>query len=516
MKNLDNPTKNEHPAEPETNHPARSLTSRTVSSYFWVLGGAGTRSLLKILVLAILARLLAPVDFGLVGAAMTVVALADIFGQIGIAPAIVQRKDLRGAHINTGWTLTLVMGVLVGGAIYGLAPYIADLFRMETLGPVIRAFAFVFPIRSIGIVAEALLQRHMRFRNIAVIELTSYLIGYALVAIILARAGFGVWSLVYGQLAQTFIASVGLVMSAKHPLKLSIERSALRQLMRFSVGATLAHCGSYVALNADFFVVGRWLGAAALGFYSRAYYFLMQPTSFIGSLGDRVLFPALSSIQSDQDRTLKVYYLSVSLIFLITAPLAAFLFVLAPEIIQLLLGGKWSAVVFPFQCLVVSLPFRTAYKMTGTLLRAQGLVGSLAAWQWLYAALVIGAAWIGQFHGLSGVAIGVSLAITLSFWIGTAIVAVRCAVSTRVVLIAFLKYGLVSLAFGVGLFYVKQLHPFSDLSPVVLVALVGLIAAIVALVIWVMFPRFFGDEGTWIRSMIGANLKFSWIFRAHH
>jgi len=489
-------------AESAPEPPRRSLTRRTVSGYFWLLGGSGMRSVLRILVLAVLARLLVPADFGLVGAAMIVLALADIFGQIGVSPALVHKQDLTEAHIRTGWTLTLLFGLGVGVLVYFLAYGIAALFRMPDLEPVLHGLAWIFPLRSLAIVAQGLLQRQMRFRAIATIELSSFTVGYAAMAIALAYAGFGVWALVFGQLAQTALTSLAYLAVARHSMRPQIDPTALRYLTRFGAGSTLAGFGNYAAMNADYFVVGRWLGAEALGFYTRAYYFLMQPANLVGALGERVLFPAIASIQSDAARMRKVYHRSIALVALFTAPLSAFLFVFAPEIIGLLLGDQWGMVVVPFRVLVVVLPFRTAYKITATLLRASGAIFAMAVWQWLYAATVLLGAWIGQSHGLDGVAVGVALAIAAGFWIGIAFARAINRISVRHVVVTFAKYAAVSIALAALLLVLRHVMEPFGLSPALMIALAGLVAAGFALPVWIFLPALFGDEGRWVRSML--------------
>ena len=487
-----------------------SLAIRIVTGYFWTLGGGLLRSALKVLVLVILARLLVPTDFGLVGAAMIFVEFVVVLGQIGVAPAIVQRKELTEADVRTGWTLTLVFGALVGVLTYLVAPWIADLFQIDELTPVLRVLALIVPLRSIGIVAEALLQRQMRFRAMAAIELSSFAFGYAGVAIMLAYAGLGVWSLVIGYLAQMTITSVGSVALARHSAKPALKRSSLVRLSRFGAGITLSGIGNFVAVNADTFVVGRWLGAEALGHYSRAYYFLMQPTHLIGTLGDKVLFPAISSIQSHHDRVRNAYCRSVSLVALITSPLSAILFVLAPEFVLVLLGEQWSQMVPPFQVLVLMLPFRTAYKITDTLLRAQGFVYALARIQWLYATTVVLAAYLGHFYGLQGVAIGVGLAVTAFFWIGVALAKRLCEIPASRIAGAFGKYAIGSAVLAALLYLLKQSAEDFQLSALALIVSAGVISFVALGITWFAVPQLFGDEGAWVRKWMSTDHMFFW------
>ena len=128
-----------------------ALTARTITNYLWMLAGGGTEAVLKIAMLLILARLLTPAEFGVVSAALTVVALAEISGQIGIAPSIVQVKKLTPDHVETGFVTTLVMGVLLAVLFYMLSEPISRLYQMPEVQPLIEVFALLFIIKGAGL-----------------------------------------------------------------------------------------------------------------------------------------------------------------------------------------------------------------------------------------------------------------------------------------------------------------------------------------------------------------------------
>src|SRR3712207_120417 len=170
---------------------------------------------------------------------------------------------------------------------------------------------------------------------------------------------------------------------------------------------------SWVGLNGDNLVVTSTLGPTALGLYSRAYQLLVQPANLIGSVADKLLFPSLSRIQDGRERLARAYVLAGSLVALVTLPASVLLFVLAPEVVAVLLGPGWSAVVLPLQVFAVVLMPRTAYKISGSLTRATGAVLGGAWRQWLYAGEVVLGCAIGSHWGVDGVAVGASLAIVL-------------------------------------------------------------------------------------------------------
>ncbi|WP_224406184.1 lipopolysaccharide biosynthesis protein [Afifella sp. IM 167] len=472
-----------------------------------MFSGAGAESVLKILVIAVLARILTPAEFGIVSAAMAIVALAEIFGQIGVPPAIVQIRELTERHIRVGFTVAILSGLLVGGAVYYLAPVAATMFQIPEVEPVVAVLALAFPIKAVAVVSEALLRREMRFRVLATLTLLSYLVGYSLVSVVLALLGFGVWSLVAGVLAQFALMSAGTLYYSPHAMRPLYDWPALKTFGRFGFGITLSRLGNYIGSNIDYVIVGRFLGVEALGLYSRAYQMLLQPTNLIGKAGENVLFPALASIQTDMERTVRAYYRALALIVAIALPLSAYLVVVAPQVIHLMLGSQWDGVILPFRILVLFLCFRMGYKVTVAILRAQGAVYRLAFWQWLYAISITAGAMIGQLFGIAGVAAGVSLAIMASFIIGLLATRKIVALSLSRVALMLARHGLVAIVVGAAAYGGLAAIADYSLPSIIEIGVSGVAAGIALLALWFIVPSLFGDEGKWIRSIITPAIR---------
>jgi O-antigen/teichoic acid export membrane protein len=186
-----------------------------------------------------------------------------------------------------------------------------------------------------------------------------------------------------------------------------------RRLFAFGSAWSLSQLGNWTATNGDNLVVTSMLGPASLGIYARAYQLLVQPANLIGSVADKVLFPAMSRIQDDHGRLSRAYVTANSLLAMLTLPASVLLFVLAPEIVAILLGPGWEAVALPLQIFAVVLLPRTAYKISGSLTRATGAVLGGAWRQWVYAGEVVLGCAIGSRWGINGVAVGASVAIVL-------------------------------------------------------------------------------------------------------
>lgn len=484
-----------------------SLTDRTFIGFIWLLAGTGTQAILRIAGLIVLARLLSPSDYGLVGAAAVILGLSHIFSQLGVGPAIVQRAELGVSHIRVGFTLSLLLGCFVGIVVALAGQYIAIFFRMPELRPVIQALALIFPISGFSVVAEALLIREMQFKKLAFIGIINYILGYAAVGITLALLGWGVWALVFAQLGQAITNTTILMFVRRGSMGIALMGLELKQLLNFGAGFSLARIANYAATEADNLVVGRWLGAEALGIYGRAYQFLMMPAILFGTVVDRVLFPAMASVQNDKERLSRAYTRGVAVVAMTALPLSGTLIILAPEIVHVLLGQQWLSVALPFQVLASILVFRTSYKMSDSLARATGAVYRRAWRQWIYAVTVFVCAWVGHFWGLTGVAIGASAAIVINFFL-------MLHLSIKLTETSWLELGIihgrhftVSTIVTVCIWTFKEILGFYGMHPIFILLGGGVIFLMVLLFLWVVFPRIFGEEGVWIFSLIKHHVQ---------
>jgi O-antigen/teichoic acid export membrane protein len=365
--------------------------------------------------LVLLTRLLSPADFGLVSAALVVIGFSLIFSQLGLGPALVQRPILEPRHVSTAFYASTGLGLVFGAAIWLAAPLIAQFFRMDHLVPVVRWLAFIFPLAGTAAVPDSLLQRELRFRLLANRDVLAYAVSHGVVGVVLALLGWGVWALVTAQLTQHVIRTAILLAAAPPLLRAQPTWESFLELMKFGAGLSASRIGVLLGNQADNLVVGRWLGAVALGLYSRAYQLMSVPTALFGDILDKVLFPTMARVQDDQRRLASAYLQGTALIALVTLPAGVVAAVLAPDLIPVAFGSRWEALIPPFQVLALGMLFRTSYRMSDSLSRATGRVYRRAWRQWLYAGLVFLGAWIGHYRGVSGVAIGVLSALIINY-----------------------------------------------------------------------------------------------------
>jgi O-antigen/teichoic acid export membrane protein len=489
----------EVPRDDEAELRAPSMTHRTMSGMFWLLSGSGVQAVLRVAVIVVMARLLGPADFGLVAGALVLIDFVEVFSDLGMGLVIVQRDKLEERHVRTGFTLSALMGLAFGAGIWLAAPALSQLMRMEGLTPVLRAMAIVFPVDSLSLVASALLQRDLQFRTLARVSVAAYVVGYGVVGVTLAFAGFGVWALVYAYLAQTLFVSVALLVVRPHPKRLHFDRASLKEMTYMGAGFSAAQIFNYVALKGDNAVVGRWLGAGALGVYTRAYGLMTMSVTTFGSAFDRVMFPSLAKMQHERERLAVAFRRGTALITLVILPLSAVMFVLAPEVIEVLLGPKWSEVVVPFQVLAVGMLFRTSYKVSSSVARAKGAVYGSAWRQGVYASLVVAGAWAGHFWGVVGVSLGVLVALAAFFLLMAQLSVKITSITWREYVAAHAPAASLTLLVGAEVYVVASgLRSVGAPPSAVLAASLGLVALTLVALLRLKPRRALGEDGLWV------------------
>jgi PST family polysaccharide transporter len=393
--------------EPLTRCTARAAQWNFVASALGAVSQFGTGVLL--------ARLLAPEDFGIVVLALVVVVLVQPLSDLGVGNALIQRPALTERHVRCAATFAAVLGSAVAVAIGLIAPWAAAVLGDHRVAPVLRLLAAGIAIRGLAVAADALLRRQLDFRRQAAILTVSNLAGYGGVGVTLALSGHGVWSLAWGALAQTTLAAGGQLLVVRHSGRPLLARRELAELLHFGIGAAFSAWANQLALQGDNLVVGRWLGPISLGFYDRAYSLMNAPRACFASVISGVLFPAMSHVQDEPARLRRGYLVASRLTSLVAAPSMATLGVAAPHLIPALYGSEWIGMVLPLQILCVAGYFRALYNLGGPVAQSVGRVYGELWRQIVYAVLVIGGSVIARPYGVTGVAVAVTVAILFMY-----------------------------------------------------------------------------------------------------
>lgn len=375
---------------PGAAQPERSLDTRLMLSMAWSAVSFGGGQLLTFSSMLVLARLIEPKAFGTVALAATFIALLQLVQESGLWAAIIYR---RGDDLATAAASALVFTTLVGVAIYSacalLAPFAADVFRQPQLTPVLRVIALLLILRSLAIVPLALLERELDYRAIAKVELASALT-QAVVAVALAVAGFGVWSLVFGALVggavQTLLLWL-LVPLRPHPRDASW--TVLREMIRYGRFVGIANILNVVNRTLDNMMVARVLGAAPLAFYAIAFRLASMPVQVIGTIVGRGMFSAYATLQDDLAGMRTAYVQNVQRLAMLALPTSIAIALTAKPMVEVLLGPRWLPVVVPLQILALFGVVRAFSSTTGEIWLALGKPQLRMVWEVLHATLIV-------------------------------------------------------------------------------------------------------------------------------
>jgi PST family polysaccharide transporter len=482
----------------------KKLERRAIGGLVWMLSGVGFQALLRLVLLLILARLIGPEAFGIVGAALVVVHIALVFSNLGISSAIVQRFEVEDRHLYSAFALALLCGAAVTLLVELLAPAIAGFFAFDGLTEVLRVLGLIPFVANLGVVAEGLLRRALAFRKLAIISVISYGVGYGLVGIGLALMGAGVWALAFASLTEFTIRALIPLAIQPHPKVGPLDRAALWHFLVFSGGLTLRRFGQQLSQGLDNIVVGRWLGAEALGLYGRAYQLVSFPPATIGKAMGAVMFPVLSRVQNDRPRLAAAYRRSTAVLALVTMPAAVAVTVLAPELIMVALGPGWLGVIVPLQILAPGIFFRLIFQLSDSLGMAAGTVYAVAWRQGAHATAVLVGALIGQHWGLPGVAGGVLAAQILTYALVTQLCLRLTSLSFEAWAAAHVRGLVLAAVTGIGLWLlVASLRSFEASPPLILAA--GVVVSSVVALAGIRL-RLIGPDGLWLLQSLAGRL----------
>lgn len=364
------------------------LGLRTARGVLWALGSTIGGRLVSLLSLAILARLLAPAEFGVLAVALAVLAYLDTIGDLGTSAALVYWPSRWREVAQVTFVVGIASSLVWLLATIAFAPAIARFFDTPTAEPALRALAWSFPLRALGATHDALLQKELRFRTRLAPELAMVVVKAA-VALALAAAGFGVWALVWGQLAGLALWAAALWIISPWRPAWSFPRDLARPVLAYGRGIVGVNIIAAVVHHADVLVVGRMLGATALGFYQIAYKIPEIAVSTVVAVTSKVLFPAFSKLHAGGRELRAGYLTALRYVTLLTIPAAITLFVLAGPMVAVLFGAQWGASVPIVRAFAVYVGLRSVGTYTGDLLKATGRSGTLARLGLLRAAILV-------------------------------------------------------------------------------------------------------------------------------
>lgn len=460
----------------------KDLKEKTIRGGFARLFAQGANFLIRVVSLMILARLLGPKEFGLVGMVTAFTGVLSLFRDFGLSSAAIQRATVTEEQVSTLFWINVLVGLLLGLLSSAMAPIIAGFYHEPRLYAVTIALAAGFLFNAVGVQHGALLQRQMRFTALAVVNTVSMIVSAA-IGIVGAKAGYGYWALVAMTVSAPIVGTVGFWVTTGWIPGMPQRRIGIRSMMRFGGTITLNGLIVYIASNLEKVLIGRFWGVDAIGIYGRAYQLINIPTDNLNAAAGEVAFSALSRLQDDPGR-LKSYFLKgYSLVLALTVPITIACALFADDMIFVLLGPKWKEAAIVFRLLAPTVLIFAIANPLSWLLSSIGLVGRNLKLSLFIAPTMIAGYVIGLPYGPKGVAFAFSAVMTLwllpliAWCVRGTVVSVRDILHTASrPLAACLVAG--TLSYAAALIFGQWLSPLLRLvmeSTVLLVAYLGML-----------------------------------------
>ena len=456
------------------------LAQETINGVFWSYLSFFGGKALTFLTTIILARLLLPEEFGIVGYCLIAIQYLDILNSAGINTSLIAQRDHLEEAANAAFVGNILLGIASFGLTWVIAPSIADFFNTEEVVPVLRVLSLSLPLNGLGMVPDALLQRHLRFKTKLVPEVGKNFIK-GLVSIILAWLGMGIWSLVWGQLAGIFIGTVlAWILAGWKPTWRFQPETSLR-VMTYGLNIVVLEVIGAFRSNVDYLLVGRILGAAALGYYTMSY---RIPELLIRSLNivvGKVSLPAMVIAQMDRERMRSFYFSYLRYISLFVFPVSVGMAITAPIFVPFFLSPKWSPAITPTMLISLAMGVAAMSFIPGILYKAIGKPEMLIKLNIIKVPITLLVLWYATRWGINGVAAGQLAMSLIAVSIDMLTVNYVMRYSMKDLVNSLAPTFLSALVMGIALWALLRLTSFSAILEMVLMVLTGAIIYFVML-----------------------------------
>jgi PST family polysaccharide transporter len=402
------------------------------SGLAWKAVSQVTLQISRIVVALLLARLLAPHDWGLAAMVLVFSGFVVVFTDNALKTALIQRRDLLEEDRSTVFWLSASVGLALALGGIALSGPLASFYGETEVRPLFIALSIGFFVTSLGTTQSALLAREMEFRRLELRQIAATLVG-AITGISLALGDFGAWAIVGQQLAETVTSTVLLWFVTPWRPSATFSLASLRRLGGFAGYVFGENVLFQLGRNLVSLVIGRGLGAAALGTYTLATNVILMPFARIAAPLQQVFFPAFSLMRDDRERMADVWIRATRLVALIAMPALVGLVIVAPDFVSVVLGPRWSGATEVIQILACVGLVQALHTLNGEVLLALNRAKAFFWFTSLWFVGSVGAVLLGLQWGIVGVALSYAIASLL-------IEPVRALITTRALGIPLLRF----------------------------------------------------------------------------
>lgn len=376
-----------------------NLKEQTISGIIWSFADNSLTQVITFVVGIILARLLSPAEFGLVGMIGIFIAVGQAFVDSGFNQALIRKLNCTDSDYSTVFYFNLAVSVLFYSLLFFFAGTIADFFNEQKLVEILRVVSLSILFNAFGLVQETQLTKEIKIKVQTKISVTANIIS-GITSVILAYSGFGVWSLVFRNLSNVFIRNLLLWKLNKWKPSLVFSLNSFKELYAFGSKLFLSGLINRIFENIYYFVIGKYFSAEQLGFYTRADTFARLPSSNINGVVQRISYPVLVKLQNDDAALKKALKKLIKSTMLLTMFLMIIMAASAESLVITLIGEKWHQSVFYLQLLCFSLILFPLQSLNLNMLNVKGRSDLFLKLEIIKKLLVVPVIMIGIFYGI--------------------------------------------------------------------------------------------------------------------
>lgn len=395
-----------------------SLKKQAISGLFWTFTQQFSVQIINVLISIVLARILLPAEFGLIGMLTIFIAIGNSLMDSGMTSSLIRKKDADQVDYSTVFFVNLIFSVVIYCSLFFFAPLIALFFKQPTLDAIVKVYTLSFIIKAFVGVQTTKLTKELKFKVQMMMQIPSVIAG-GIVGIVLAYNGYGVWSLVWMNLSQSFLFTLQHWIFAGWTPNLVIDRSRLRYHLHFGYKLTVSGLLDTIYSNVYNIVIGKFFSPSELGYFTRAQTLQMLPVNNITAALEKVTYPLFSSIKDENEKLKSAYKKLMQQVVFGIAPLMIYLMIVAKPLFIFLLTSKWLPAVPYFQILCITGILYPFHSYNLNILKVKGrsdLFLKLEIYKKIF--ITVGIA-IAIFWGIYGLLIFQVISSVFAFWINT-------------------------------------------------------------------------------------------------
>lgn len=391
----------------------KGIKQQVLSGVFFTAIAKYANLIVSLAVTAVLARLLAPEQFGIVAVAMVSIAFLNLISDIGLFPAIIQYKNLKKRDLSVLFSLSCYIGSGLSLLLFFSARFIAIHYDQVQLQPILQLLSVNLFFTAIAVVPNALFYRERMFKFIAIRSFAIQVLGGTL-ALIFAYFGAGIYALLINPVLSSMLIFIVSYLRFPLPFQFRFSIRPLRHVFSYSIFQFLFNIINYFSRNADTLFIGRYLGMTPLGYYDKAYQLMSLPLQNITQVITPVIHPMLSVHQGEHDKLMLANEQMVRLLALIGFPLTVFCYFSAEELIMLFFGTQWMQTVPVFRILSMTIGIQLVLSSSGSIFQSIGNTKYLFISGLFSAIFNVAGILLGIFYYRSIVAVAACLVVTFS------------------------------------------------------------------------------------------------------